>query len=168
MTVRALGWLGVRTPAADAMVAFYRDVLRLEVILQRPGATWFRLPDGTEVHVYGPDDEDHGFFGTAPVVGLAVDSFRAAHAALAAAGVEFLYAECLAAFPRAGRQRLRDHRTRRPWRRDAGGEVRRSRTEVTNARSTVPVGGPRCGDHPRGESRTHAWRSATIRAPRRR
>jgi len=63
------------------MSAFYRDVLRLEVILERPGATWFRVQDGTEVHVYGSDDEDHEFFGTAPVVGLAVDSFRTAHAA---------------------------------------------------------------------------------------
>ncbi len=93
MAVRSLGWLGVRTPAADAMNAFYRDVLRLEVILERPEATWFRLQDGTEVHVYGSDDEDHEFFGTAPVVGLAVDSFRAAHAALARARVEFIYPE---------------------------------------------------------------------------
>jgi catechol 2,3-dioxygenase-like lactoylglutathione lyase family enzyme len=93
MAVRSLGWLGVRTPAADAMNAFYRDVLHLEVILERPGATWFRLQDGTEVHVYGSDDEDHDFFGTAPVVGFAVDSFRAAHAALAGARVEFLSPE---------------------------------------------------------------------------
>lgn len=93
MAVRSLGWLGVRTPAAEAMNAFYRDVLRLEVILERPGATWFRLHDGTEVHVYGSDDEDHEFFGTAPVVGLAVDSFRAEHAALVRARVEFLYPE---------------------------------------------------------------------------
>jgi hypothetical protein len=28
MAVRSLGWLGVWTPAADAMNAFYRDVLR--------------------------------------------------------------------------------------------------------------------------------------------
>jgi hypothetical protein len=41
--VRSLGWLGVRTPNASAMTAFYRDVLELEVILERPGATWFRL-----------------------------------------------------------------------------------------------------------------------------
>jgi hypothetical protein len=27
MAVRSLGWLGVRTSAADAMNAFYRDVL---------------------------------------------------------------------------------------------------------------------------------------------
>jgi hypothetical protein len=33
------------------------------------------------------------FFGTAPVVGLAVDSFRAAHAALTTARTEFLHPE---------------------------------------------------------------------------
>jgi catechol 2,3-dioxygenase-like lactoylglutathione lyase family enzyme len=93
MAVRSLGWLGVRTSAAEAMNALYRDVLHLEVIHERPGATWYRLPDGTRVHVYGADDEDHEFFGTAPVVGLAVDSFRAAQADFARAHVEFLYPE---------------------------------------------------------------------------
>ncbi len=43
MAVRSLGWLGVRTPNATAMTAFYHDVLKLEVILESPGATWFRL-----------------------------------------------------------------------------------------------------------------------------
>ena len=47
MTVRSLAWLGVRTPDASRMVAFYRDVLGLEVIHESPGATWFRLADGT-------------------------------------------------------------------------------------------------------------------------
>lgn len=93
MVVRSLGWLGVRTPAVAEMCAFYREVLRLEVILERSGATWFRLADGTEVHVYGPEDEDHDFFGSGPVVGFSVDSFLAAHAALVAAGTEFLYPE---------------------------------------------------------------------------
>jgi catechol 2,3-dioxygenase-like lactoylglutathione lyase family enzyme len=93
MGVGSLGWLGVRTPEVAAMSAFYREVLQLEVILERPGATWFRLGDGTEVHVYGPSDEDHDFFGTAPVVGFTVDSFRAVHAALTQARVEFLYPE---------------------------------------------------------------------------
>jgi len=27
------------------MTAFYRDVLHVEVFLERPGATWFRLRD---------------------------------------------------------------------------------------------------------------------------
>jgi len=64
-----LGWLGVRTPQAPAMTAFYPDVLQLEVILERPGATLFRLGDGAEVHVYGPRDEDHDFFGSARMCG---------------------------------------------------------------------------------------------------
>jgi catechol 2,3-dioxygenase-like lactoylglutathione lyase family enzyme len=93
MEVRSLGWLGVRTPNAEAMTAFYRDVLELEVILERPGATWFRLGDGAEVHVYGPNDADHDFFGSSPVAGFCVDSFKAARAALEAAGIEFIYAE---------------------------------------------------------------------------
>jgi catechol 2,3-dioxygenase-like lactoylglutathione lyase family enzyme len=93
MAVRSLGWLGVRTPNATAMAAFYRDVLELEVILDKPGAMWFRLGDGTEVHVYGPDDEDHDFFDSSPVVGFWVDSFEAARTALEAAGIEFIYAE---------------------------------------------------------------------------
>ena len=93
MTVRSLAWLGVRTHDATRMVAFYRDVLGLEVIHEAPGATWFRLADGTQVHVYGPEDTDLEFFGTAPVVGFAVDSFPAAHAAMAAAGIEVVYPE---------------------------------------------------------------------------
>jgi catechol 2,3-dioxygenase-like lactoylglutathione lyase family enzyme len=91
VVARSLGWLGVRTAEAAAMCAFYREVLRLEVVLDRPGATWFRLADGTEVHVYGPGDGDHEFFGAGPVVGFAVDSFRVAQDALATAGIDFLY-----------------------------------------------------------------------------
>jgi catechol 2,3-dioxygenase-like lactoylglutathione lyase family enzyme len=93
MTVRSLAWLGVRTHDAERMVALYRDVLGLEVIHEAPGATWFRLADGTQVHVYGPEDADHQFFGTAPVVGFAVDSFPAVRAAMTAAGVEVVYPE---------------------------------------------------------------------------
>jgi catechol 2,3-dioxygenase-like lactoylglutathione lyase family enzyme len=91
--VRSLGWIGVRTAHADAMCAFYRDVLGLEVILERPGATWFRLADGTEAHVYAADDADHDFFGAGPVVGFTVESFAAAHAEMTRAGVPFVYPE---------------------------------------------------------------------------
>jgi hypothetical protein len=44
------------------------------------------------------------FFGTAPVVGLAVDSFRAAHAALTTARTELLYPE-----PQRADGRARQH-----------------------------------------------------------
>jgi catechol 2,3-dioxygenase-like lactoylglutathione lyase family enzyme len=93
MAVRALGWLGVRTLHSAAMATFYRDVLGLEVIREQPEATWMRMADGTQVHVYGPGDTDHDFFGTGPVVGFVVDSFREVHAALTAAGIEFVYPE---------------------------------------------------------------------------
>jgi hypothetical protein len=79
MSVRSLGWWGVRMPAADAMNALYRDVLQLEVIAahaalteadieflyDRPqrahGRAWqhFRAPDGNVYEIIGPDDLPH-------------------------------------------------------------------------------------------------------------
>jgi catechol 2,3-dioxygenase-like lactoylglutathione lyase family enzyme len=47
MAVRSLGWLGVRTPDVVAMTAFYRDVLGLEVILERPSAPPWRQPESS-------------------------------------------------------------------------------------------------------------------------
>ena len=88
--VRSLGFLGVRTEAFEGTVALYRDVLRLEPILERPGAAWFRAADGAQIHVYAGDDEDHDFFGAGPVVGLVVDDFDATRAAMVAAGIEFI------------------------------------------------------------------------------
>ena len=91
MTVRSLSWIGVRTPNASAMSAFYRDVLGLEVIDEQQNGSRFRLADGTEAHVYPQDDKDHQFCGSGPVVGFKVDSFAVAHAAMIGAGLEFLY-----------------------------------------------------------------------------
>jgi catechol 2,3-dioxygenase-like lactoylglutathione lyase family enzyme len=89
--VLSIGWLGVRTENDSAMSAFFRDVLRLEPIEGGGTGSRFRLPDGTEAHVYPGDDLDHDFFGGGPVVGFAVESFAAARAALVAAGIEFVY-----------------------------------------------------------------------------
>ena len=88
--VRSVRFLGVRTAAFAAMVGLYRDVLGLEPVLERPGATWFRAADGTAIHIYDADDEDHAFFGSGPVAGLEVDDFAAARAAMLAAGIEFI------------------------------------------------------------------------------
>jgi catechol 2,3-dioxygenase-like lactoylglutathione lyase family enzyme len=90
MTVTSLGWLGVRTERIEETAAFYRDVLGLECLVDRPDDARFRLADGTEVHVYGPGDEDHAFFGTGPVVGLVVDNFGDARARMVAAGIAFV------------------------------------------------------------------------------
>jgi predicted enzyme related to lactoylglutathione lyase len=88
--VRGLVWLGVRTARFAQTVRLYRDVFGLQPFHEDPESVRFRLPNGTEIHVYGPVDEDHRFFGTAPVVGLLVDDVDQARAAMEAAGVEFL------------------------------------------------------------------------------
>ena len=88
--IRSVGFIGVRTSSFGAMTALYRDVLGLEPVLERPGATWFRAGDGTPIHVYAADDEDHDFFGSAPVVGFTVEDFEGARAAMVAAGIEFI------------------------------------------------------------------------------
>jgi catechol 2,3-dioxygenase-like lactoylglutathione lyase family enzyme len=90
MKVTSLGWLGVRTSRFAEMTAFYRDVLGLECLAVGPDQARFRLADGTDVHVYGPGDEDHAFFGSGPVVGLVVDDFAAARARMVEAGIAFV------------------------------------------------------------------------------
>ena len=90
MSVHGLGWLGVRTDRFEQTVSLYRDVLGLEPFHAGGTSVRFRLGDGTELHVYGPADEDHRFFGTAPVVGLLVDDAAAVRERLGAGGVELL------------------------------------------------------------------------------
>lgn len=93
--VRGLGFLGVRIedPARfEAAVALYRDTLGLVPFREEPGRlVWFRLDDGTELHVYGPADTDHVAFGDRPCVGLRVDDVDAIRARMETAGVEFLW-----------------------------------------------------------------------------
>jgi catechol 2,3-dioxygenase-like lactoylglutathione lyase family enzyme len=91
--IRGLGFLGVRVPDAGtfaAAVHLYRELLGLPVILDEPGRCWFRLGDGTQLHVYGPPEEDHVFFGAAPCVGFVVEDVPATRARLEAAGIRFL------------------------------------------------------------------------------
>jgi len=93
--VSRLGFLGVRVADAAAYsrtVALHRDLLDLEVIAEVPDrSTWFRLGDGTQLHVYGPLDDDHVAFGDSPCVGLVVDDVDETRDRMEAAGVEFLW-----------------------------------------------------------------------------
>ncbi|WP_130011565.1 VOC family protein [Serinicoccus sediminis] len=93
--VHGLGFLGVRLEDAarfTAVVSLYRDVLGLVPFRHEPNRlAWFRLGDGTELHVYGPEDEDHVAFGDSPCVGLVVDDVEATRGALEGVGVEFLW-----------------------------------------------------------------------------
>ena len=95
MSVGRLGFLGIRVADPDrfaATVTLYRDLLELPVIAEEPDRlAWFRLDDGTQVHVYGPLDEDHLAFGESTCVGFVVDDTDAMRARLEAAGIEFLW-----------------------------------------------------------------------------
>jgi catechol 2,3-dioxygenase-like lactoylglutathione lyase family enzyme len=84
--VRGLVFVGTRTPAADAMSAFARDVLGLAPRSGPAvdGAAYFDLPDGSAFAVQATDEHE-------PVertVGFGVDDLDAAVAHLRAAGVE--------------------------------------------------------------------------------
>ncbi len=85
-----IGFIGFRTSQFDAMVAFFRDRIGLEVIHEAPGATWFRLGTDAQLHVYADTDPDHAFFTTGPVVGLRVADVDATRRALEADGLELL------------------------------------------------------------------------------
>lgn len=93
--VSGLGFLGVRVADPDAYsstVGLYRDLLELEVIAEVPDRyTWFRLGDDTQLHVYGPLDEDHEEFGDSPCVGLVVDDVDGTRDRMEEAGIEFLW-----------------------------------------------------------------------------
>jgi catechol 2,3-dioxygenase-like lactoylglutathione lyase family enzyme len=88
--IRSLRFLGVRTDAFDATVGLYRDVLGLAPTHEGPGAAWFRAADGASIHVYDSTETDHAFFDRGPVVGLEVDDFRTARAAMVRAGIAFI------------------------------------------------------------------------------
>lgn len=89
-TGSGIGFIGFRTDRFEEMVALFRDRIGLEVILERDGATWFRLGSDAELHVYVDSDTDHRFFTTGPVVGLRVPDVDATRAELEADGLEML------------------------------------------------------------------------------
>lgn len=95
-SVHGLGFLGARIgdlEGFEAATSLYRDTLGLEPFRVEPGRlAWFRLGDGTELHLYGPLDTDHTAFGDRPCVGLLVDDVDATRSTMESAGVEFLWA----------------------------------------------------------------------------
>ncbi|MFN2319007.1 MAG: VOC family protein [Dermatophilaceae bacterium] len=92
--VHGLGFLGVRIEDPVqfvAAVSLYRDTLGLVPFREEPSRlAWFRLGDGTELHLYGPKDSDHVSFGDRPCVGLVVDDVDATRARMHASGIVFL------------------------------------------------------------------------------
>lgn len=86
----SLIWMGVRTDKFQETVGFYRDIMRLPVLREGTDFAWFTLANGVELHVYGPSDDDHAFFGVGPVVGFEVSDFSETRARMIEAGIEFI------------------------------------------------------------------------------
>ena len=61
MSILGFPFVGVRTERFAEVRALYRDVLRMSIIKDEPQAAWFVTPTGDQMHVYGPDDDDHDF-----------------------------------------------------------------------------------------------------------
>jgi predicted enzyme related to lactoylglutathione lyase len=87
---KGLVWLGVRTSNFDETVKFFKEVLDLRVTKGRDGFAVLRLPNDDKVEVFGSQDEDHKFFGSAPVMGFLVDDIRQARSEMEAGGVKFI------------------------------------------------------------------------------
>ena len=81
MDVLGLTFVGTRTPDADAMTTFARDVLGMLPVTVS-GTSFFALPDGSTFAVQGTDDVAER------TVGFLVADVDAAVAELRAAGVE--------------------------------------------------------------------------------
>ncbi len=88
--VTGITWGGTRTDKFDETVAFFRDKLGLEVSAQQSGFTSLAAPSGDKFEVFSPEDQEHSFMTTGPVIGFGVDDVDAARAELEGQGVEFI------------------------------------------------------------------------------
>jgi hypothetical protein len=86
----SVSFLGLHTPKFGEMRRLYADAYGLQVLHEAPGAVWFALGDGAELHLYAETDDYHAFFGAGPVPGLLVDDFGSAVERLTQQGVHWL------------------------------------------------------------------------------
>lgn len=90
MKVHGVVWVGTRTDRFDATLAFFRDVLGVDLAEIAPDFAWSRMPNTSQLEIFGPSDGDHVHFTTGPVPEFLVDDLPAALDELRAAGVEIL------------------------------------------------------------------------------
>ncbi|MDQ4065828.1 MAG: VOC family protein [Actinomycetota bacterium] len=90
MKAKSLAWGGVKTERYDEMKRFLAETIGLEQQKEEKGMAVFTFPNGDTFEVFGPDDDEHGFFTTGPVMEFAVDDVEAARAELEASDLELL------------------------------------------------------------------------------
>jgi catechol 2,3-dioxygenase-like lactoylglutathione lyase family enzyme len=90
MTVRGVGFVGMRTDRLEETIDLFETVIGLPLTRRDADVAGFTLADGTLVELFGPADTFHAFFTTGPVVGFRVDDFDTRRRAMLAAGVAFI------------------------------------------------------------------------------
>ena len=90
MKVHGVVWVGVRTAEFDRTLEFFRDVLGVPLVVESEGFGWSKMPNTSQLEIFGPDDREHTYFTTGPVPEFLVDDLFAAADELRAAGVELL------------------------------------------------------------------------------
>jgi predicted enzyme related to lactoylglutathione lyase len=88
--VRGVIWVGTRTAAFQPTVDFFRNVLGVELDIVNGDFAWGRMPDTSQLEVFGPGDRDHLDFTTGPVPEFLVDDIGSSIEELRAAGVKIL------------------------------------------------------------------------------
>jgi catechol 2,3-dioxygenase-like lactoylglutathione lyase family enzyme len=90
MKVHGVVWVGVRTAEFDRTLEFFRDVLGVPLAVESEGFGWSKMPNTSQLEIFGPGDREHTYFTTGPVPEFLVDDLFAAADELRAAGVELL------------------------------------------------------------------------------
>jgi predicted enzyme related to lactoylglutathione lyase len=90
MKVHGVVWVGTRTHAFEETVRFFEDVLGVDLRRINPDFAWSRMPNTSQLEIFGPGDRDHPEFTTGPVPEFLVDDVGDAIEELRAAGVEIL------------------------------------------------------------------------------
>ena len=90
MRVIGVVWVGTRTANFDETVTFFRDVLGVPLDRVAPDFAWSRMPNTSQLEVFGTTNADHDHFTTGPVPEFLVEDLPAALEELRAAGVEIL------------------------------------------------------------------------------
>jgi predicted enzyme related to lactoylglutathione lyase len=90
MRIHGVVWAGTRTDAFDETLAFFRDVLGIELTLLGPDFAFSRMPNTSQLEIFGPRDGAHDHFTTGPVPEFLVDNIEEALGELRDAGVEIV------------------------------------------------------------------------------
>lgn len=92
MRVLGIEWLGRRTERYEEMLAFYRDVMGLDLVESTVEQfALLQAADGDRVELFGPASPYQSHFPDGPVAGFLVADYDEAVADLEAAGMEIVH-----------------------------------------------------------------------------